>query len=293
MNHELITERYTIIKELGRGGYGIVYLGQNKADGQLVALKTISVTPKSLPRITGEISALQGLADPCQVHIACYYGSFYDPEQQVVVIEMQYVDGPDVAVYTDPLRIRGNNNLLILTCKLLLIYMIQALMKIHETGLLHNDVKPDNIVVSSDRIPVLVDFGVACHTLSETDRVCTETFQEVIGKCCQERVVTAFYLPPEAITGVRYTGSDYWSLGASIFNLLTGKVVWNIDFVGKNAIQLYESVIDYIKSGGQPLNISSRDKALDTVVNNFLNYDITKRMTGQQALDILIPSLKP
>ena len=133
---------------------------------------------------------------------------------------MVYLDGPDIMEYTQPLRMSGNQTMLIYSAKIILMSMLLALKYIHSRGIIHNDVKPENIVVSERRVPVLVDLGISCYTLPSRHPTCTRPYRKIVDQCCNETCGTILYIPPEAFRGVRYPSSDLWSLGVTIYAIM-------------------------------------------------------------------------
>ena len=288
MNQDSITNRYQIIKQIGKGGQGTVLLALSKSTGQEVAIKIISLTPSNRDNAIQEISAIKSISNPnCVPYVACYYDSFYDPSTNQVVIEMEYVRGPNIAEYTQSLRNTGNRELLILTTKLLLKAMLIGLKFIHSHNIIHNDVKPNNIVVNSNKVPVLVDFGISCFTQESITPACTQPYGKVVGNCCNSMAGTSIYLPPEAIRGVRYDSSDLWSLGATAYEIMSGLNIWNLDVAMYDPMGLLQAVANKIKTGTQPNKLNSGDTNLDAVVNGFLVYDPSARISINQALMML------
>ena len=106
----------------------------------------------------------------------------------------------------------------------LLRILVETLMYIHSKGILHLDLKPDNILVSNQGNPKIIDFGIGCRTLPETSEKCTIE-GHVVGPCCYQGAGTLLYSPPEAFFGnVRYPQADVWSLGVTFFFSLTAEM---------------------------------------------------------------------
>jgi len=273
MNNDSLTNRYEIIREIGKGGFGTVYLAISRRTGNYVAIKTINVNQQNRPYVIKEIKALIDVSLPnCSPYVSCYIDSFYDPSRNQAVIEMEYIDGPTILRYVSPLRSQGNTEMLILTGKMLLLAMLLGLQYVHSKGMLHNDVKPDNIIVSSNNIPVLVDFGLSCFLNNQG--------------YCPEKGGTSIYIPPEAVTGERYPASDLWSLGATVYSVITGNNIWSLN-TNQPPLNLARQVNNKIKNHVLPNQLNTGDVALDSVVNSFLSYNINDRMTIYEALKTL------
>ena len=256
---------YEIIKKIGSGSYGSVYLAYDIQNNRNVAIKTISLANTNI----NEINNLYKLSIPnCNPYVVCFYFSFITDNKINIVTD--YIDGPDVMVYTEPLRSFNNTALLIKTGKILLYTMLSALQYIHSKQIIHNDIKPSNIVVGSNRVPVLVDFGISCD----------------INKC-NENGGTSLYLSPEVLHGIRTYKSDLWSLAATIYGVVTGNNIWSLNIYQYDARSLMNEVINLMSNKILPNRLSTGDEKLDYIVNNFLQYDPSLRLSINQALALL------
>lgn len=197
---------YHLIRELGAGGMGVVYLGEHRLLGRLAAVKTIrpeiGADPSFERRFQLEARAIAGLDHPSIVRL-------YDfaREGDVPYMAMEYVTGRTLA------------ELLSETATLeapvlfeLLAPVAAALDHAHAHGVIHRDVKPANILVADDGRVLVMDFGLAClqdFTMA-TDPNC------FLG--------TPEYVAPEQITGHPLGGTaDVYSLAALIFEAVTGR----------------------------------------------------------------------
>lgn len=280
--------RYQILNQIGRGGQGTVYLAIDTQKGVTVALKRVPLNEQTKAFANQEISALRTISgNKCSPYIVCYLDSFIDPIANEVIIVMNYIDGPTVLEYTQPLRMINDQKTLALAGKALLKAMLLGLQTIHSKGIIHNDIKPSNIVVGPTRTPVLADFGISCVTQQAVDSVCTAVYGKVIDDCCQNGAGTAIYLPPEAIKKVRYPESDLWSLGATIYTIVTGSNIWGLNIGSYDAYKLMNDVISKMIQGIPPNKLNSVDPTLNTIVNGFLVYDPSVRMKLDQALAML------
>lgn len=280
---DTVENRYNIIKKIGEGGFGTVYLAKNKKTNKHVAIKVITIVANKQHRILNEIKALKTIEPQCVPYLACYRDSFIDKKRNAMVIEMEYIPGVNILAYTQKLRndillkyqngqsYKKEGTTLITICKLVLIAMLKVLKYIHSKNILHNDIKPSNLMVSSERIPVMVDFGLSCFVNKD--------------KFCENKAGTSLYIPPEIIFGVKNSSSDLWSLAATIYSLMTGENVWGVNPYGETVLK---NVINKIKTKTEPKNLNTGDYQLDSVVNGFLILDPNKRLTIDQALNILV-----
>ena len=200
-------ERYEIIKPLGEGGMGTVYLAKDPRIDRLVAIKTIKsefASDESFERFTKEARSIGKLQHPNIV--AVYDADFSDRDNLYLV--MEYVPGFDLTkCMTPPISY--------IEMKQRCIYMIQSLKALamaHEKGLVHRDIKPANIMVSEETGEAkLMDFGIALASGG------TRMTQDgaFIG--------TISYSAPEAFESQFSIASDIFSCGIILFQLLTGK----------------------------------------------------------------------
>lgn len=189
---------YTIERELGRGGMGVVYLASS-SDGAYVALKVVHphlVSDTMRARLAREAQTLRRVNHP---GVARVLDAHLDAEVPFTVNE--YVDGPTLDQY---ISMRGK-----LTGNELAHFGLkcgEAVAAIHNAGVVHRDLKPSNILVR-DGDPVIIDFGVALA--ADASRI-TQTGM-VMG--------TPGYLPPEVVNGAALSAAtDWWAFaGLMVF----------------------------------------------------------------------------
>ncbi|HXG68024.1 MAG TPA: serine/threonine-protein kinase [Blastocatellia bacterium] len=210
---------YRIVRELGRGGMGEVYLAY-RADGEFrkkVAIKVMhsSLDPHQVARFRQERQILADLDHP---NIARLLDGGTTPEGLPYVV-MEYIRG-------DSLRhlLASRKGLLIHEIAEILEQVCAGLHAAHLAGVLHRDIKPENIAVTRSAAGLFVkilDFGIAKVLLPRPDDLRTET-GIVMG--------TLAYLSPEQAAGVREDTidhrSDIYSLGMVAYEMLTGRVAF-------------------------------------------------------------------
>jgi len=203
---EVLAGRYSIERELGRGGMGIVLLARDVALDRPVAIKLLpphlATRPDERDRFLQEARTAAGLAHPniVPIHVVEAHG-------ELVFFVMGFVDGEtlrDRVERAGPLPPR-------LAAKLLQ-EVAWALGYAHQRGVIHRDVKPDNIMIERATERALVtDFGIALRT-----RAAESAGGPVVG--------TARYMSPEQACGEPVDArSDLYSLGATFFYALTGR----------------------------------------------------------------------
>ncbi|WP_139980668.1 serine/threonine-protein kinase [Nocardioides litoris] len=219
----MIGGRYTLDREVGRGGMGSVWLGRDEVLGRPVALKRVGVAPggtsPDLLRAEREARIAASLNHP---NIVGVFDLVDDGDHSYLV--MEYVEGRTLADL-----VRDGGALTTREAARILAQVAAALTAAHEQHVVHRDVKPSNILVRDDGHAKLSDFGIA---RSEADPSLTQTGL-VTG--------SPAYLSPEVASGkLATTASDVWSLGATLFHAIAGRPPYD---VGDNVLgALYQIV---------------------------------------------------
>ncbi|MBW4618160.1 MAG: GUN4 domain-containing protein [Cyanosarcina radialis HA8281-LM2] len=208
---KLYGDRYIIQKELGKGGFGVTYLATDKK-GNLVVIKTLKDDVLSDSQIsTFRDKLLRDFRDEAlrlalcrHPHIVCIENAFY--EGLLPCIVMEYVEGEDLWEIVEKYGALSEAE------ALRYIWQIgQALMVMHDKGLLHRDIKPQNIMVRAGKSEaVLIDFGVAREFISDVTMMNTQTLTQGFAPIEQ--------YAPQARRG-EYT--DVYALAATLYYLLT------------------------------------------------------------------------
>jgi len=283
-------ENYNFIRQLGKGAFGSVSLMQRLSDGELVALKTIEIpnysnlkrkNKKKMIKInTNEIEKLKKASSSpiCFLYISCYYDSFIDKKNGIVYLEMEYISGLTAIQYINEIltskeTYEKKKELINESVYNIIIGISLALFHIHKLEIIHADVKPSNIVIENKTgIPKLVDFGLSCLMESKETKECQN-----IAPCCQPLGNTWQFVAPEFASDpykVLFPKSDVFSLGSTIYNLLTGEFIWNIKgktFEEKRKEILLESSINQKK-------IETGNEKIDYLVNRMIDYNIFTRI---------------
>jgi serine/threonine-protein kinase len=197
---------YRIVRPLGTGGMGEVYLGE-RADGEVqqrVAIKVARSSP-DLPafehRFLQERSILAALNHP---GIARLFDAGHTAGGRPYLV-MEYIEGDAIDAYCSKLDMRSVLQLFLSVC--------DAASYAHRNLVIHRDLKPSNILVDSAGRAKLLDFGIA-KILSDSDRSRTLV-----------RILTPGYASPEQMRGEAHTtATDIFSLGAVLYRLLTGEM---------------------------------------------------------------------
>lgn len=202
--------RFRLVKRLGSGGFGRVWLAEDARLGQLVAVKAAHAPDEETEqRIRREARALASIRHPHCVRIHDLVPASSDPglaELDGMVIVMEYVEGPSLGE-----RVRSRGVVDDLAAARIWAAVAGALDAAHSRGVMHRDVKPGNVVVDSGGLAHLIDFGIARATGDATMTIAGF----VLG--------TPDFLAPEVACGERATpASDAWQLAATISYALTG-----------------------------------------------------------------------
>jgi eukaryotic-like serine/threonine-protein kinase len=207
--------RYKILKELGRGAMGLVYLGKDPTIQRFVAIKTMRLDQIDEPekmqeiktRFFREAESAGRLSHPNIVTI-------YDAGEQdeLGYIAMEFVEGHCLKEWS-----RKTNLMPLSDVVQTVASVADALDYAHQQGVVHRDIKPANIMIAKDRLVKVMDFGIA--KVASNSRTQTDI---VLG--------TPTYMSPEQIAGKKVDGrSDVFSLGTVLFELLTGQPPFTAD----------------------------------------------------------------
>ena len=259
--------RYEVIEELGRGAMGVVFKARDPFIGRLVAVKTITAgiaeNADLLERFRREAIAAGGLQHPNIVTI--YEMSDSDG---LPFIAMEYLEGESLAKVISrrmPAPLAQKLGYIVQACR--------ALDYAHRRGVIHRDIKPANIMVTPDGVVKVVDFGIA----RITDSAKTQT-GTLLG--------TLSYMPPELLRGQRADQrSDIWSLGAVLYELLTGRKA----FDGENHAAIMMSILQNEPQAIAGL-IAACPPELENVVRRALEKDGSLRY---QTMEALLLDLEP
>ncbi len=207
----MIGNRYTIDKEIGMGGMGIVFLGTDIETQEPVAIKRLNKSLSSgantdlLERFRREGEALRQLNHP---NIVKMLDAFHDDGEDYLILE--YVSGGELNALLkgDFLPIKQILNIAL--------DLADALTRAHRLDIIHRDIKPANVLMAEDGTPRLTDFGIA--RLGGKERV-TAT-NDIFG--------TIPYMPPEALTGEEIDArADIWAFGIMLYEMLTYRLPFN------------------------------------------------------------------
>ncbi len=205
---------YRILKTLGEGGMGIVYLAEREDLGSQVAIKILRdawLSPVRRELFAAEQRTLARLNHPS---IARLYDADTSLDGSPFFV-MEYVEGVPLAQYCDKnnCSIHGRLRLFRAVC--------EAVLYAHQHAVIHRDLKPSNVLVKNDETVRLLDFGIAKHLESLGD----SADKTMTGL----RLMTPAYAAPEQIRGEQVgIHTDVYSLGVILYELLTGRLPFDL-----------------------------------------------------------------
>jgi serine/threonine protein kinase len=216
--------RYQIVRQLGEGGFGFVYLARDDVLQRDVAVKVPrwdrALTPRAQGRFLHEGQMLAQVHHPGIVAVHDYGVT----DDGIPFVVMQLVEGQSLQ------RALKGPPLTQLQAVDYLIQIAEALVAAHRQSLVHRDLKPSNMIVGSDHRIHIVDFGLALHD------------DLLPGTACGESTPgTPEYMAPEQIRGENHLidgRTDVWALGVTMYRMLTGRLPFN----SKDSHELFRAV---------------------------------------------------
>ena len=195
--------RYVLTRRVGEGGMGVVYEADDKERSRSAAIKTLpEMSAHALVRLKREFRSVSDLSHP---NLATLYELVSD--RGVWFFAMEYIDGVDFLEYIDSVDPRARNREL----RACLDQMVHGVTALHDAGLLHMDIKPDNVMVDREGRVVVLDFG-----LTRPQRQDEETKKGIAG--------TPMYIAPEVLQGTPPSpAADWYALGVMLYQALAGR----------------------------------------------------------------------
>lgn len=224
-----MVDDYEIVEEIGRGSSGSVYLARHKEFKKEVAIKILNMSmssdPAAVKRFQLEAQAISEI-DCSEIASVYDYGVLPDGKPYLV---MEYVEGKTLAEV-----LKENDHIGLDEADKYFKQLAGALSLAHQKGIFHRDIKPSNLIVGQDGSIRIVDFGLAKIIGLEANVTLTRT-GDTLG--------TPAYMSPEQISGKMVDErSDIYSLGCVMFEILTGKKVFQsenaFDFMHKHSFEI-------------------------------------------------------
>jgi RNA polymerase sigma factor (sigma-70 family) len=255
---------YELLEEIARGGMGVVYKARQKSLDRIVAVKMIRdsalASPEDVARFQSEAAAAARLQHP---HIVAIHEVGQHAGRHF--FSMDYIEGVSLAS-------QARDNPFAPAAAATMVQTIAcAVQAAHDQGILHRDLKPSNVLIDAHGQPHVTDFGLAKRLQGDSRLTGSE---QILG--------TPAYMPPEQARGERGQvgfASDVYSLGAILYELLTGRP----PFRGESPVATIRQVLESEPLSPRRLNPAvSRD--LETICLRCLVKEPARRYTSAQAL---------
>lgn len=274
--------RYRVVRVLGAGGMGVVYQAEHRLMERTVALKVVSrqltSNPTAVERFRREVKAAARLAHPNIV-------TAHDAEQagDLHFLVMEYVDGVSLARLVEQ---RGP--LAVTTACQCIRQAALGLQHAHENGMVHRDIKPQNLMLTRKGQLKILDFGLArLGRLPGDDRPATALRLTALGTV----LGTPDYLAPEQARDSRSADirSDIYSLGGTLYFLLAGHPPFPTGTP-------YEKVFSHLENAPMPLQTRRPETPAEVIriLERMMAKDPTARFqTPAEVAEALAPFTKP
>ena len=228
-----VQRKYDIVQKLGKGAYGIVWRAQDKRTKEVVALKKIFdafQNATDAQRTFREIMFLQEMAD--HEHIIKLTNVLKADNDRDIYLVFEYME-------TDLHAAIRANILQDIHKQYILWQSLKALKYMHSAELLHRDMKPSNLLLNSDCLMKVADFGLARSLKKER----YEQNERDIP-ALTDYVATRWYRAPEILLGSGYYtfGVDMWAVGCILGEMLLGKPI----FPGSSTMNQLEKIADLV-----------------------------------------------
>lgn len=256
-------ERYELVECLGDGSYGWVWKAQRMADGAIVAVKIPKAQGKRNEELAEGSSLLGQAPHPCVVDV--YWMGRVPPEREWYAIEMEYFPSVTLAQMLD----QGEEGFVASYARLLGVFekVLEGCAHLHRVGMSHGDIKPQNILVSAERVK-LTDFGSSIlpedmyARTRENGGTILYSAPEIVGATLAARDSSARYL------------SDIYSLGVLLYHLVTARLP-------HDTLSQVARHVPFARA--RELN-SSVSQALDDFIDRCLKLTPEARWTSMEAM---------
>ena len=262
---------YAIVREIGRGGMGVIYEAQQQEPSRAVALKVMrsggTLNKHRLMLFRQEVETLARLNCP---NIAPIYGAGSTDDGRPY-FAMELVRGVPVTEYVHLTQLPLREQLQLFR------KVVEGVQYAHQRGVIHRDLKPSNIIVDADGNPKILDFGLA--QIADADEAMRTMFAEA-GKV----VGTLPYMSPEQIAGRQSeidVRSDVYSLGVILYELLTDRLPYDVTGAGREAAR--RAICDELPRRPSSISRTLRGE-LEMIVLKALEKDPAQRYQSAAAL---------
>jgi len=225
---QVLADRYHVVRKLGEGGMGQVYLAEHVKMGRKSAIKVLSPSmthdSDAVARFNREAANASRISHPN----VCAVYDFGETPEGIIYLAMEFVEG-------EPLRdlLAREGAVSVTRAGMIFLQVADALQAAHDLGIVHRDLKPDNIMLARARdgtdVVKVVDFGIAKAVGGGDTQQLTKTGL-VVG--------TPEFMSPEQLAGDKVDGrSDLYALGLVLFKMLTGQLPFAATTVQDTMVQ--------------------------------------------------------
>ena len=249
---------YKFGRVIGRGAFGKVNIGLNILTGRIVAIKSFNkqnlLNEKAKKKILYETNLMRGLYHPSVTKIL----ETFETDKYMLII-MEYISGGNLQNF-----VKKRRKLCEKTAKILYRQIIQGIKYIHSKGIVHRDIKLENILLDLNNIVKICDFGVG---------KLTQKGQKLMDQCG-----TPVYMAPEIIKGDGYEGFpvDVWSSGVALYIMLSGNIPFNRD----KTHDLQSAIMNLPYKKIDDISDNAND-----LLQNILEKNPNKRLTPDEILE--------
>lgn len=282
---------YEVIRELGRGGMGVVYLGRQKIHHGDVVIKCLLDASRDMDLVERFQREARILAQFRHENIVTVNDFGFQDGQPYIV--MSRIDGIDLGQFVrEGLKLRGELPDIHWTL-LTLVALGRGLEECHKKGIVHRDLKPANVMIETDsERPILIDFGVAHVRKADSDANAFSSIAEGLTKT-GVTVGTPAYMAPEQLDGGGRknsisTKADVWSFGGILYYCLTGQA----PYTGDTDFAIYKQLIERDPTAPSRVN-ASVPKWLDEICLKTMTRDPDQRPDMGELIDLLVTRLYP
>ena len=309
---------FKVIKVLGQGGFGVVFLTER--NGKLYATKIINASNASLVESANrEFKMLEALGKTrCKEDTTEFYGAFemvVESGTQYNIIFQEYINGPTVLdKLSQPMNEYDKYNLVLKIAK--------AIQCIHHLDLAHRDLKPANIIIDdTDGQPKLIDFGLACQMYNNNSMLaCHGSVMGTIYYMPYEMIVYLIqqydwsrplikviydFLPPpylisrtyedgktvnDVLQGYDYRKSDIWAFGVIVYNIYHHVIPFFTtrgELFGGTNEQNYRQAAEIINQMSDCNYLQTSDPVINKIINGCFELDHRNRLTIDQIVNML------
>ncbi|MDH3492149.1 MAG: protein kinase [Acidobacteriota bacterium] len=264
---------YKILSEIGKGGMGEVYLAEDTKLKRNVAIKFLSEEfvndSDKLNRFIREAQSASALNHP---NIITIHEIGESEESRFIALE--YIDGETLTGRLKK-KLKFNTALDIAT------QIASALDAAHSAGIVHRDIKPDNVMVREDGFVKILDFGIAKLTEQEKPEIESEDKTAVQVNTTPGMIIgTPNYMSPEQAKGKEVDSrTDIFSFGVVLYEMITGR----LPFEGESPLEIIGSIL---KDDPKPIDTAEVPAEVERIISKTLRKDRNERY--QTIKDVLI-----